>query len=150
MELIQTISRKLKQAWAKVKGWVYAGLVTIGVLAGSAMAADRNFSWTNPTQNTDGTAFDPATEQHEARLYCDIDAAAFVPESPGVPQTLTPTAVAPGAATALVANLQVGNHTCYATVVSVYGYESALSGGATFVVTPTVPPQAPQGLTVSE
>ena len=82
------------------------------------------------------------TEQAESRIYCDVDPATFVAERPGVPQTLTPKVVTLGSATAATADFLPGSYSCFATVVSIYGYESEPSNVTTFTVTPTVAPSA--------
>ena len=129
-----TIKVKARAAWLKVKAWVYAGLVAIGLVAApAAMSATKDFSWTNPTTRVDGSAYDAATEQVEVRIYCDGDTA--------------PTFVAAGAATALTGDFSFGNHSCFATVVDQYGQESDPSNTVTFVLTPARP--NPPGLSVN-
>lgn len=136
------------RGWAKVKGWTLGVLIALGLVAGLAMATEKNFSWTNPTQNTDGSVFDAATEQAESRIYCG-DVSAFVAESPGQPNPLTPLIVTPGDAQTATRDFAVGTYTCRATVVSTYGYESELSGSVTFTITPTVAPAALTDFTVN-
>lgn len=129
--------------WVRFKGWVYGILIALGLVAGGiAMAVPVGFSWTNPTQNTDGSAFDAATEQAETRLYCGVDPAGFVAERPGVPQTAATTAVITGAATSLTVDFMPGSYTCFATVLDVYGYESDPSNTVTKTVD-RFPPSPP-------
>jgi len=144
-----SIKSKARAAWARIKGVVYGVLIALGLVTGYSLAAVVNVSWTNPTSNTDGSPFDPATEQAESRIYCGVDPVSFVPEKPADASgsarasSHTPTQVTLGAATGAGINLTVGNHQCFATVLSVYGYESDPSNVATFVVTPSVAPAAP-------
>ena len=120
-----------------------AFLIALGVVTGVALAAFGSASWTNPTLNEDGSAFDAATEQAEVRIYCGIDPLTFVSEQPGQPQTLTPDHVSDGDANAASWTMQpAGDHQCYATVFSIYGYESKLSNVATINFKPTVGPAA--------
>jgi len=46
----------MKKQWTKFKGWVYALLVSLGLIAGVALADDVSLSWTNATLWDDGTA----------------------------------------------------------------------------------------------
>jgi len=87
------------------------------------MAAPKTFTWTNPTQRIDGTAYDAATEQAEVRIYCD--GALLV--------------ASPLDGTSIVGNLGFGSHTCYATAVDNFAAESAPSNTVTFVLTPANP-----------
>ena len=118
------------------RNWFAGALVALGLIVGGvALAQTKTFSWTNPTQNTDGSTFDAATEQAESRIYCGIDPAAFNSESPGSPQAETPTVVTPGAAQNAVKDFPPGDYSCFATVLSVFGYESDASKVTTFTVT---------------
>ena len=133
----------MKKSWQKMKAWVYALLVAIGIVSGGlALAVPVGYSWTNPTQNTDGSPFDAATEQAEVRLYCGVDPVAFVPETPSAVQSESTTAVSPGDATDLVVDLLPGTHVCFATVFDIYGYESGPSGTVTKIVE-RFPPSPP-------
>lgn len=147
-DFFRRVRIRLAVGWLRFRTWVVGALISLGLIAGLAMAAEKNFSWTNPTMNVDGSLFDAATEQQETRIYCSNDIQTdfnnFVPETPGNPQALTPTLVVPGAATAAVRDFTVGYYECFATVVSIYGYESDTSNLTQFDITPTI---APQGIT---
>ena len=41
--------------WRRFKSWIYSILVALGLVTGVVMADDVNLSWTNATQNEDGT-----------------------------------------------------------------------------------------------
>lgn len=59
----------MKAQWTKLKGWVYAMLVTLGVVAGNfALADDVNLSWTNAVQYDDGSSM-PISEIASTQLY---------------------------------------------------------------------------------
>lgn len=142
----------MKRVWEKIKAWcrrlvskvrswfVSLLIMLLTVVGGVALAGSKSFIWTNPTANVDGSAFDSATEQAETRIYCGVDPASFVAEKPGAPQTLTPKAVTQGNVSTTTQDFLPGDYSCFATVVSVYGYESDPSNVATFTVTPTVAP----------
>lgn len=134
------ISRKAKQ----LRAWVIGLLTALGLIAVPlVLAAVASVSWTNPVQNTDGSAYNAATEQLEVRLYCDVDPASFVPESPGNPQALTPDEIVSGDATGTTfSKSPAGTYDCFATAVSIYGYESDPSNVAAVTFIPTVPPNA--------
>jgi len=147
-DLIEKMKAKASRAWARVKAWVYGLLVTLGVVAG-AMAAFGTASWTNPTQNTDGSAFNAATEQAEVRLYCEVDPSQFVPQKPADvngaarASSHTPDHVEQGDATnARWQRSPAGTFDCFATVLSIYGYESDPSNVAAITFTPIVAPEA--------
>ena len=115
-----------KRTWARFKAWFVSILVAIGLAAAPlAMSAPKDFSWSNAAQRVDGSAFDPATEQAEVRIYCDGDTA--------------PTFVSPGASNTFTGEFAFGSHTCHATTVDQYGLESDPSNSVTFVVTPARP-----------
>lgn len=144
---MKRVWEKVKAWWrrliAKIRSWVVSLLVMLlTVIGGVALAGSKAFIWTNPTTNVDGSAFDPATEQQETRIYCGVDPAAFVPEKPGSPQTLTPKAVTQGNVSTTTQDFLAGDYSCFATVFSVYGYESDPSNVATFTVTPSIAPSA--------
>jgi hypothetical protein len=130
-----------KKQWLRFRRWIVAVGVTLGLItAPIVMAVAKDFSWTNPTQRVDGTVYDPATEQAEIRIYCDIDFPAFNPQTAGASSSDVPVGVSPGASTTLtVDGLAFGNHECGATSVDIYGEESFMSGLVTFVVTPAKP-----------
>ncbi len=116
------IKRKIKAAWHKTKLWVLALLASLGIIVG-AYAETKDFTWSNPTFRTDGSAFDAATEQLETRLYCDGDAAIVIPNGP----------------TSYSGDFGIGSHTCYATAVDTDGQESDPSNDVTFDVLPARP-----------
>lgn len=123
------LKQKAKAAWVKVKSWWVAILVSLGLLVSIPVGAGPiSFSWTNPTQNVDGTTFDPATELAEIRIYCNGDT--------------TPTFVSLGALESLADNVPPGTYTCYATAVNNDGAESGPSNSVTKVVE-RAPPNPP-------
>lgn len=120
-----------KRQWLRIKGWAIGILVAIGLISVPIMgtAGAKDFSWTNPVENTDGSVFNPAVDQREARLYC-------TDTSDG---SQVPVIVVPGAATAHTENFPTGEYQCYATVVSNEGAESFPSNTITFTVDPLIP-----------
>lgn len=94
------------------------------ILSAVAIAAAVTFNWSNPTANTDGTVFNPATDQLNTRIYCDQDINAFVPESPNLPQLYLSFARAQGAATSTTEANDSGAVRCFGTVTSNDGWES--------------------------
>ncbi len=133
----------MKKQWLRFKSWVYGILAALGIVVGGlALAVPVDYSWTNPTQNTDGSVFDPATELAEIRIYCEVDPAGFVPETPTVSQSETPKAVSLGDATGYTIDHLPGTHSCFATAFDVYGYESSPSGVSVKVVE-RFPPNPP-------
>ncbi len=116
----------LTNLWQKFRKWFIGILIALGIVAAPiVLSAPQDFSWSNPTTRVDGSAFDPATEQAETRIYCDGDT--------------TPTIVVPGDATTATGDFSFGSHTCYATVVDNFDQESDASNSVTFVVTPARP-----------
>ncbi len=117
-----------KAAWQRVKNWVVGLLVAIGLIViPPAIGGSKDFSWTNPTQYTDGTALDPATDLKEIRIYCSKDG------------QQVPVIVVPSPATNYTATLSTGTYQCYATAVSVEDQESFASNSVTFTVDPLIP-----------
>ena len=123
-----TIKVKTKNAYNRFKGWVLALLISLGLVAIPAMAGPISFTWTNPTQNEDGTAFDAATELLEIRIYCNGDPAPYF--------------VSPGAAVSLDVITTPGTYVCFARAVNLEGTESQNSGTVTKVVLSS-PPNPP-------
>lgn len=117
--------KKLKKIWHKIKAWFISILVGIGLISAPILASTIGFEWTNATTRVDGSAFDPATEQAEIRIYCNGDT--------------TPTFVSDGAATALNEIVLPGTYTCYATTLDTSGQESGPSAEVTKVVAPALP-----------
>jgi|VirMetMinimDraft_7_1064189.scaffolds.fasta_scaffold02481_3 hypothetical protein len=115
----------IKKQWNKAKKWWLAVLLALGFAVIPAGAGTISFTWTNATQNEDGTVFDPATEQMEVRIYCNGDT--------------TPTFVSPGASAALDVITTPGTYTCVARTVNMEGTESADSNEATKVVLRSAP-----------
>jgi hypothetical protein len=115
----------MKKQWNKAKKWWLAVLLALGFAVIPAGAGTISFTWTNATQNEDGTVFDPATEQMEVRIYCNGDT--------------TPTFVSPGASAALDVITTPGTYTCVARTVNMEGTESADSNEATKVVLRSAP-----------
>ena len=115
------IKAKMKAAWRKTKLWVYALLVSLGVIVAIPSEAEiKTFIWTNPTQFVNGLALDPADIQ-EIRIYCDGDS--------------VPVIVSLGSLTTANSNFLVGSHTCFATA-GVGNLESAHSNEVTFEISP--------------
>ena len=115
----------MKKQWNKAKKWWLAVLLALGFAVIPAGAGTISFTWTNATQNEDGTVFDAAAEQMEVRIYCNGDT--------------TPTFVSPGASAALDVITTPGTYTCVARAVNMEGTESADSNEATKVVLRSAP-----------
>ena len=131
--MLKRIKAKLRKAWAKIKLWFIALMVSLGVFVAMPTEAEvKTFNWINPTQFVDGSALDPSHIQ-EIRIYCDGDA--------------VPVLVSLGDATTAASNFAVGEHTCTATAI-VGDIESAHSNTLTFEVLP-VASAAPSGFEVS-
>ena len=124
-----TFKTKVQSMWARIRAAFISVLVALGLMVAiPAGAGPINFSWTNPTQNVDGTVFDPATELAEIRLYCNGDT--------------TPTFISVGPVTSFGSDVPPGTYTCYATAFSVYGQESGPSNTVVKVVE-RAPPNPP-------
>lgn len=136
----------MRKLWARFKKWVYAGLISLGLII-PAMAI-TNFSYDPATSYSDGTAM-PLGDIVETRLYCDIDPAGFVPETPGVPASDIPTSVEPGATGSFSVSLMPGNHSCFATHYAANDYESVPSVPVDFRVFPGAPPNPPENLQIN-
>lgn len=137
----------LKDKWTRFKAWFVGVLVAIGIaVAPMAVTAAVSFSWTLPTQNTDGSALS-VTQIVETRLYCDIDPVAFTPQTSTSPASHAADAVIPGPGTSAVHDLSFGRHACFATVLAEYTdgagttarVESAPSGVVEKIVAPPQP-----------
>jgi len=111
---------RINAALKKIRYWFLAVLASLGIIVG-AYAVPQGFTWTNPTTNTDGSIFDPATDLLETRFYCDGD--------------VIPTFVEPGNVETAIGNFAPGDHSCYATTVNLGGVESDPSNTSTFTVT---------------
>lgn len=120
------LKERLKRAARKFRAWLIAALIAVGLIAPPLLlAGTKEFTWTNPTERHDGSAFDPATELAETRIYCNGDR--------------SPTFVVPGPADTFTANLPAGSHVCYATAVDNDGLESDASNSVTFTILPARP-----------
>ena len=109
----------LKQKWLKMKAWVIALLVSIGLLAPLAYSEVISFTYIRATQYDDGTPM-PEAEIQFTRLYCD---GALAGEEPGADQNID-------------GDLSIGVHTCYGTHVDIYDRESIPSDPVTRTVDP--------------
>lgn len=113
--------------WNKVRKF-FAGLVAaIAALfyTSAVLAEEKTFSWTMPTEYTDGSEL-PVEEIQFTRIYCDN----------GVVITV------PGPATSVARDFNPGTYSCYATVTSINGMESLPSNSTEFTVefpTPNAP-----------
>lgn len=135
---MKRIKLAIANAWRRFRVWGVSILVALGLVT-VALAGTKYFAWTNPTQNTDGSVFNPATDQAETRIYCGISPTAFVAETPTSPQTETPKVVSPGNSESVSVEFLPGSYSCFATVVNVDGYESAPSNVTTFTIEPKIP-----------
>jgi hypothetical protein len=112
-------------------------LVVLPALAAAALPDGTPlFTWTLPTQQTDGTAI-PATGPQalaSVRIYID----GTLKKTIATPATTWQTAVG---------DIGAGSHNATATAVNVAGQESAKSSPLVFIV-PAPAPLAPSGLTV--
>ncbi len=118
----------------------------VGALAPTishAQAEEVTFTWDNPTHFADGRPYDPAIEQAGARIYCNLDAFTFVPETPTTPQTSIIYSRAQYDGTSTSESLFYDSYTCYATVFTFAGWESHLSLGTTFILGTPIPPPPP-------
>lgn len=127
------IKTKTKVAWRRIKLWVAGILASIGIGIGVGYADVKDFTWELPTEYEDGTPL-AASDITETRVYCDGDT--------------SPTITTAAPASAASADFGIGSHTCFATVVDVFGTESLPSNSVTFVVTPGRP--NPPVLSVSQ
>ena len=95
--------------------------------------ADIVATWTPPTERTDGTAFDMATEAQSQPVTCT---------GPGTLLFTLPNNVA--AWTPPAGTFPVGDWTCTIAVIGVDGTRSAESNPTTFTIAPSVtaPPRA--------
>ena len=114
-----------KTLWVKTRAWFVALLVAVGLMTLPAMAGPISFSWTNATENVDGTPFDAATEQMEVRIYCNGDPSPYF--------------VAPGAQASLEVITTPGTYTCFARTVNMDNIESADSNTVTKIVLAAAP-----------
>ena len=126
---VNTLKERVKKLWSKTKAFFVSILVALGLLTALPVGAgDISFGWTNPTLNTDGTVFDPATELAEVRIYCN--------------GATTPTFTSLGALESLSDTVPPGTYTCYATAYDTSGKESGPSNTVTKIVE-KAPPNPP-------
>lgn len=121
----------MKKFWLRFKKWAIGILIALGLVSVPFIvgAGSKDFSWTNPTQNTDGSVFDAATELKEIRIYCtNTDT-----------NVLEPMITSVGVATTYTAEFSSGNYSCYATAVSIEDAESFASNTVTFTIDPLIP-----------
>ena len=107
--------------------------------AGTAIADEvKTFTWTNATQHTDGTAYDPATQQAFTQVFCDGD-------------DTVPAVTAVGAVETANQSFVPGTHSCYAKHVHVNGNSSDASNPTAFETPPPTPvtPLPPSGFGVN-
>ena len=130
MKMWKRFKAKVKRAWGQFKTWFYGILISLGlVVAMPTVAGPISFGWTNATERTDGTVFDPATEQAEIRLYCNGDT--------------DPTFVSLGDANALDVITAPGIYDCYATTVDTDGVESITISNRVIKIVEKAPPNPP-------
>ena len=122
----------IKRGWLKIKRWVYALLIALGIII-PAMAALKDFTYTPATFYEDGTPL-PIEQIAETRLYCNGE---LVASEAGADGDFTSVLLAPG------------DYDCYGTHVATNGLESAPSGSVVFTVLPEVAPNPPESLGVN-
>ena len=115
-----------RRIWAKIKGWIYALLIALGLIV-PAIAALKDFTYTRATQYEDGTPL-PLEQIAETRLYCNGE---LVASEAGADGDFAGVLLAPG------------NYDCYGTHVATNGLESQPSASITFAVLPEVAPDPP-------
>lgn len=114
--------------WIRFKRWTYSILVSIGLVAGTVLAATTTITWVMPTERVDGTPL-PIEEIVETRIYCDGDS--------------DPTHIEAAPNTSALVILGFGSHTCDATVVDIYALQSDRSNQITIMVAPVSLPNPP-------
>ena len=122
----------IKRGWLKIKRWVYALLIALGIII-PAMAALKDFTYTPATFYEDGTPL-PIEQIAETRLYCNGE---LVASEAGADGDFTNVLLAPG------------DYDCYGTHVATNGLESGPSGSVVFTVLPEVAPNPPESLGVN-
>jgi len=93
----------------------------------------KTFTWTPPTQNTDGSTL-PDAEIASYNIYCNSVLLGNAPNTGGTDTWVSPT-------------LPQGNYTCHATTVATNGEESDASNVVNFTVAPSKP-EAPSNFSV--
>lgn len=94
----------------------------------------KTFTWTPPTQNTDGTPLADA-EIASYNVFCNAVLLGNVPNTGGTDTWLSPP-------------LPAGSYNCHATTVAISGEESDASNSVNFTVDPSKP-EAPSGFSVT-
>ena len=114
----------IKRQWTKFKKWVYGLLLSLGLVAGTVIAATVSFTYTPATEYEGGTPM-PLSDIEETRLYCD---GALVATESGADGDFTVV-------------LGFGSHDCYATHYVSFATvpESSPSNTVTKIVRPTQP-----------
>jgi len=124
--MFDRLKKFLQRLWNKIRKFVVAVLVAIGLISGPILfAGTLDLEWINATQRIDGTPFDAATEQAAIRIYCNGDTA--------------PTFTVAGAATSLSEIVPAGEWVCYGTTVDMEGLESFASNTITKTVDKALP-----------
>jgi len=109
-----------RKQMTKMKAWVIALLITLGVIVGPLVYSETiSFTYVRATQFDDGSPM-PETDIQFTRLYCDGSLAA---EEPGADQSID-------------GDLSIGSHDCYGTHVDIYDRESLPSNTVTRIVDP--------------
>lgn len=109
--------------WSKFKFWVYALLVSVGVIiALPAAAVTVEFTYTRATEYTDLTPM-PIAEIAETRLYCN---GTLIATELGADESFNP-------------DMTPATYDCYATHIDIYGRESNPSNTVQKVVLPGLP-----------
>ena len=121
----QTVKTKSKALWTRFKAWAYGILLSLGLVAG-VIAATVNFTYTVPTQYTDGTPL-PLEQIEKTSLYCN---GALVDEELGSDGDFS-------------VILAPGTYECFATVTTTNGLESGPSNTVQKLVLPDVAPNPP-------
>ncbi len=110
----------LKAKWTKLKAWVLALLVALGLVAAPLLYAEVvTFTYARATQYDNGVLM-PLDEIQFTRLYCD---GSMVAEEPGADLDIE-------------GNLGIGTHDCYGTHVDIYDRESVPSNTVQRIVSP--------------
>jgi len=123
---------------------VFLLLLALGCPADAqAQAETVTFSWDNPTEYEDGRPYDAATEQAQTRIYCNLDATAFVPQTPSTSQPAIIYSRAQNDDTSTSESLFYDTYKCHATVITKLGWESRLSNSILFILGSPVPPPPP-------
>lgn len=103
------------------------------------MTAPHTLTWTNPTTNTDGTAYDAATENAGYTIQIDGTGAVSIPLAYGTTFDLS--------LLDAFTSLKSGAHSLALQVTNKQGVSSAFSASATFPVVGT--PLAPTAVVVA-